>query len=139
MGLIARVQFQNFQKSRGWFIPKNCLNQTCDYWLIAPNQTCIEVILIIKKKTNIGFINTLIPQIFTSRQEKAFLQQYFIMSSVFAKKIRFYLEEKHVLVKLTLISWKFGIAFKRQLVFILKNLLQLQDFCFRWREDCLPL
>ena len=27
-----------FQKSRGWFIPKNCTNQTCDYWWITPGQ-----------------------------------------------------------------------------------------------------
>ena len=30
--------FENFQKSRGWFIPKNRPNQTCDYWLITPKK-----------------------------------------------------------------------------------------------------
>ena len=41
---VKRGQFQNFQKSRGWFVPKNCPNQTCDYCLITRNQQtlCVE-------------------------------------------------------------------------------------------------
>ena len=47
---VKRGQFQNFQKSIHPFIrviyPNNCSNQTCDYWLITPNQqtSCIETI-----------------------------------------------------------------------------------------------
>ena len=48
---IARLkqgQFQNFQNTRGWFIPKIARviypNQTGGYWLITPNQQtpCVE-------------------------------------------------------------------------------------------------
>ena len=35
--LVKRVQFQNFQKSRGWFIPKIARTK-CDYWLITSSQ-----------------------------------------------------------------------------------------------------
>ena len=38
---VKRGQFQIFQKSR--FHPKNCPNQTCDYWLITPNQQTVHI------------------------------------------------------------------------------------------------
>ena len=40
---VKRGQYQNFQKSQGWFIPKIARTKR-DYWLITPNQQtlCIE-------------------------------------------------------------------------------------------------
>ena len=35
---VKRGHFQNFQNSRGWFIPNIRPNQTSDYWLITPSQ-----------------------------------------------------------------------------------------------------
>ena len=44
---VKRGQFQNFQKSRGWFIPKTAQTKR-DYWLITSNQQtlCIETHII---------------------------------------------------------------------------------------------
>ena len=39
---VKREQFQNFQKSRGGFIPRIARNKR-DYWLIAPNQQTISI------------------------------------------------------------------------------------------------
>ena len=41
---VKRGQFQNFQKSRGWFIPQISRTKHDGYWLITPNQKtlCIE-------------------------------------------------------------------------------------------------
>ena len=43
IALVKRGHFQNFQESRGWFIPKIAPTKH-DYWLITPNQQplCIE-------------------------------------------------------------------------------------------------
>ena len=35
---VKRGQFQNFLKIARMIYSKNCPNQTCDYWLITPNQ-----------------------------------------------------------------------------------------------------
>ena len=41
---VKRGKFQTFSKITRVIYPKNNLNQTCDYWLITPNQEtlCIK-------------------------------------------------------------------------------------------------
>ena len=52
------------------------------------------------------------------------------MSSVFAKKIRFYLEEKHVLVKLTLIIMKVWYSFQEAIGIHLEKFTSTAGFLF---------
>ena len=40
----SESEINKYQNCEGWFIPQNCPNQTCGYFLITPSQQtlCIE-------------------------------------------------------------------------------------------------